>query len=290
MTGDMEFKSLNFLKDYNKVSEAIDNEAKLTSKKTKLIGVMAVVKTMLPEETDLLAKYTAKLKAFDAEYMAWLKTQTKTTTQKDNWATYEQLVDVLKIMKKKLKDKQIFDRPVDVGLSRREYDDLQKYIVFKTYLTFPLRNDIADMKHLKEKEYKRLTEKERKSFNYIVEYNRTKHKFHINVFKNSKRFGARTYDIPVDLNNDIKYFFKFNESGYFITLSDRTTPISPNALSQLLTRISLEYLEKRISSSMIRHITASHLAKDQPSIAQEEKIADMFLHSSDMNKLYVKKD
>lgn len=87
---------------------------------------------------------------------------------------------------------------------------------------------------------------------------------------------------------------KFNKSDYFITLSDRETPISPNSLSQLLTRISKEHFDKRISSSMIRHITASHLNEGKPSIAEKEEkkkeIEDKFTHSTEMNELYVKKD
>lgn len=189
LTGVEPIQSLEFLKDYKKVSNAIDKENKLTSKKTKLIAVLAIIRTMSPDETELLEKLTKKLKGYDSEYMEFLKTQTKTPTQSKNWVSYEELQRALTVMKKNLTDRRILSRTEDEGLTRKEYDDLQKYVVFKTYLTFPMRNDIADMITIKEAAYKTLPESKKKNNNYIVEYNRTKRKFHINVFKNSKRLG-----------------------------------------------------------------------------------------------------
>jgi hypothetical protein len=286
--------SLSFLKDFKAVSEAVDREGKLTSKKTKLIAAMATAKVAYPDEKELHTKMANKLKEYDVKYMEFLKTQTKTPTQKKNWVSYGELQKALADIKADLRSRGILSRTEDEGLSRREYDDLQKYITLMTYLTFPMRNDIADMKAIKESQYNNLSEKERKNNNYLVEHNRTKRKFHINVFKNSKRLGSKVFDIPPELNKVIKHFMQFNKSGYFITLSDRETPISPNALSQLLSRISKDHFDKRVSSSMIRHITATHLDEGKPSIEQKEKeekkIQDTFMHSSKMNELYVKKD
>ena len=226
--------------------------------------------------------------------LCYLKTQTKTPAQAKNWASYDQLQAIQKTMKQDLKTREVLERDEDEGLTRKEYDDLQKYIIFRTYLKFPVRNDFAHCIVIKQKAYDKLSEEEKKADNFLVTYNRGRRKFHINSFKNSRRVGSKVFEIPLDLNKEITHFLKFNKSGYFVTLSDRTTPISPNSLGALLIRISREYLGKRISSSMLRHIIISHANKGKPTILQKEadekKIEDTYLHSGMMNDLYTKKD
>jgi integrase len=285
--GDKKVEDTDFLKDYDKVMEAIHKEKRITSKKNKLTAVIVALSSDDIPNEKLIDKYSDDLKSMSDKYTAFLKTQEKTDTQKENWIEYEDLINVVNKVMREVKLREINKKK---ELDKKEFDLLQQYVILRTYMEFPLRNDFADMKVIKNRDYKRLEKKD--DNNYLVLGPGNKKTFHINQFKNKKFLGSKKLEITKKLNRLLNLWFKHNKSGYYLVKNDMKTPMSPNGITKFLNKIFMRLTKKKISSSMIRHIVISHMLKDEKTIAEKEQeareIENKFFHSSKINQLYRK--
>lgn len=284
-----------FLQNYNKTMDAINKEHKITSKKNKLTSILVALNSDTPKNTDLIDKYNTELKTLGEKYLSFLRQQIKTDTQKKNWLNYDELISIVNKVMSYVKTRGIHKKIEGDKLTEKEFDILQQYVILRTYLTFPLRNDFADMRVLKLKEYKELQDEEKEDKNYLVLLHNNKKRFYINQFKNKKFIGSKVLDIPLELSRVISLWLKFNKSGYYLVKKNRKTPMSPNAITKFLNKIFVKYANgKKISSSMIRHIVISHRLKDEKTIKEKEeeekKIENTFFHSKALNDLYRKID
>ena len=217
-----------------------------------------------------------------------LEKQKKTQTQKENWLSYDELVKTSNNLMEKVKEFKS-----EKKLTRKEFDILQQLVVLRTYLEFPLRNDYADMAVIKKIDYNKLSDDEKKA-NYLLIGADGKKQFVLTQYKNSKFLGEKKFDIPKPLNRIINLWLKFNKSGWFLVqIRTPTKPMNPNLLTKYLNKIFKKY-NKKISSSMIRHIVISHQLEGQPTIAEKREndkaIENTYLHSARVNELYRKVD
>jgi integrase len=224
--------------------------------------------------------------------MTFIKKQKKTPTQKENWIDYSELVGITNRLMREVKANDILKK---TSLNNKEFDLLQQYVILRTYITFPLRNDFSDMKVYKYKDFKKLSKEIQNKHNYLIIKSNNKMEFRINEFKNIKAIGEKILIIPTKLKRVIKMWLKYNTSGYFLVKRNQKDPMTPNNITKFLNKIFARLADgKKISTSMIRHIVISHLLKDQKTIAQKEidnkKIENTFLHSAKMNELYRKVD
>jgi integrase len=283
-----------FLHNYDDVMDFVDSEAKLTTKKNRLTAVLVALGSEEPKDEILIKKYGNALKDLNDEYSKFIKKQQKTPTQKKNWITYARLVDITNELRDEVDDSGITLKEKKT-LSRDELDLLQQYVILRTYITFPLRNDFADMRVIKAAAWKKMTKKRRSAANYLVLLPKNKKEFHINLFKTAKSLGPKVLSIPPKLNKLINLWLKFNKSGFFMVKKNGSDPISANGITKFLNKLFSEYADgKKISTSMLRHIVISHLLKGQKTIAQKEResktIENTFMHSAEMNQLYRKVD
>lgn len=288
-------ENTNFLQDFNKVMEAIRKEKKITSQKNKLTAILVALNSDDPKNKPLIDKYNNELKTLGEKYLSFLRQQIKTDTQKKNWLSYEELVKIVNKVMGQVKDREINKKKEGEELTKKEFDILQQYVILRTYLTFPLRNDFADMKVLKIKDYKNIPKEEIENNNFLILLSNNKKQFHINQFKNKKKIGSKILDVPPKLNRVINLWLRFNKSGYYLVKSDGKTPMTPNAITKFLNKIFIRNANgKKISSSMIRHIVISYMMKNEKTIKQKEKeekdIENKFFHSKSINDLYRKID
>lgn len=287
-----EIMDTDFLQDYDKVMKVINEEKKITSKKNKLTAILVALNADNPKNEELIDKYGNELKSLSEKYLTFLKTQKKTETQEKNWIEYNDLIKIINKVMRQVKEKEITQKKEE--LTNKEFDLLQQYLVLRTYIEFPLRNDFADMKVMDYNDFVKIPKTETEKNNYLVVYSDNKKEFHINQFKNKRYLGSKVLTIPPPLNRVINLWLKHNKSGYFLVKTDKKTPMSPNGITKFLNRIFLKYTGKKISTSMIRHIVISKTLRGEKTIKQKEeeakKIEDKFFHSNAVNELYRKVD
>jgi hypothetical protein len=274
------FDNLNFLNNYERVMSSLADE-NTNTKKNRLIAIVVSLQAT-DGDKKLIEKYTKEMIELANKSNENYKKQEKTQKQKENWVEYEDLVRLANEMLARLKKHSILTKE---ELTRAEYNLLQEYIVLRFYLNFPLRNDLADVKVISDK-----SEDNKKDNFLLVDGNDIS--LLLNDYKTVKTFGPQSYDIDKKFSKVIKIFLKHNKSGFFITKSNRTEAITPNGITKLLNRLFKRELDKTISTSMIRHITATHDKRNDKTLAELEalkaKVQKKYLHSDDTNNTYRK--
>tara|TARA_R110000868_G_scaffold257818_1_gene515067 strand:+ start:6005 stop:7009 length:1005 start_codon:yes stop_codon:yes gene_type:complete len=286
-------KNTKYLQNFGKIEEYIDGHDKITTKKNKLTAIIVAIDAdkNFKGKDELKDKYQKKLKELNDEYNDFLKKQIKTPTQEKNWIEYSDMVDIANDLVKKVKGFKTKEK-----LEKHEFEELQNAILLKSHLEFPIRNDLSEVKVIDLEKYEKLNEKEQNKHNWLIKYPKSKMVFVLNNFKNSKKIGTKKYDVPKNLINLYKIWFRFNKSEYFlVSKRDRMLPINGNTQTKYFNSLFHKYYpEKNISSSLIRHIVISHFSENQPTIEELEKkaqaIEDKYLHSASMNAKYRKID
>jgi len=274
------FDNLNFLNDYERVMQTLEDE-NANTKKNRLIAIVVSLQAT-KANPKLIEKYTKEMIELAEQSNEKYKKQEKTEKQKENWVDYEDLVNLANEMLARLKNNSILSKD---ELTRAEYNLLQEYILIRFYLSFPLRNDLADVKVISDKS----EDNKKDNFLFVDGDNIS---LLLNDYKTVKTFGPQEYNIDKKFSKIIRIFLKHNKSGFFITKSNRTEAITPNGITKLLNRLFKRELNKTISTSMIRHITATYDRKNDKTLAELEelkkKVQKKYLHSDDTNQLYRK--
>jgi hypothetical protein len=277
---DTNITNLDFLENFDDVMNEINKETNNT-KKNRLIAIVCILKS-LDKDKDLIKKYQDEMTNTALEQQTKDKKQELTEKQKKNWVDYEDIIKLTNILFDKIRLGKILEKD---NLNRSEYNLLQEYILIRFYINFPIRNDLNNVKVINDKK------DDDKENNFLLVEN-NKMTFILNKYKTDKIYGSIKYDIDKKFSKIINIFLKHNKSGYFITKMNMKDPITSNGITKLLNKIFQNNLNKKISTSMLRHIIITHDKKNDPTIKELEKkkkeIEKKYLHSGDMNNLYRK--
>jgi len=276
------FNNLDFLNDYDRVMQSLADE-NANTKKNRLIAIVVSLQASGGDKK-LLERYQKSMIELAEQSNEQYRLQIKSKKQADNWVEYQDLVNLTNDMLKRIKKHNILKKE---NISREEYNLLQEYVVLRFYLHWPLRNDLANVRVIQSKE------QDNKKDNFLL-VDGEKISLILNEYKTARTFGPQEYELDDKFSKIVKILFKHNTSGWFITKTNRTEPISANGITKLLNRLFLRELDKRISTSLIRHITATHDRKNDKTLAELEelkkKVQKKYLHSVSTNHEYRKID
>ena len=205
--------------------------------------------------------------------------------QKKNFVELSEVKKMINQMEKEIKQKGLKKKN---SLNAKEKQLIQVYILYNIYTRLPMRNDVSGMTITTKRLYNKLSEDEKKENNYLV-VEKNKMFFVLNQFKTSKKYKELDIDVPKDLEKLLRFYIRVNKlsNGDVLFTSSTGKPLSRNALSQLLLKTSKKYLDKSISTTMLRKIVLSDKFADVKK--QQEEMAKITGHSVDtMNKVYVK--
>ena len=276
------------IKEIRKIDNILGkiNDKPITTQKNILTACIVALKATKEDKYNkCIHNYNKCLKQLTERYNNELLEQKKTKKQEDNWITYKELINLQNKLLLNVKEKGLLKKD---KLNNKEFDELQQLIIIMVYMTFPIRNNFANMKVIHTSDLKNIN----KNDNYLVINKRKKNEFYINSYKTVKHHGAKIYTIPTKLTRIINQFLKHNPSGYFLVQYSRDKPLNSNNLTKYLNKIFIKEYNKKISTSMLRHIIISHMHEGLPTLKEEENnkklIENKFLHSTNMNKLYRK--
>ena len=256
---------------------------KLNTRKTYLGAIITILDCCAEDCEEELKEYRKDLEAFQSDTRKAEEKQEKTARQDENWVSLKDLREVLEEYKKKI-DLKNFDETEEI--SKRDFDLLQKYLVGMLYIGDvdnhpPLRLDYAPMviKHISK--WEKATEKE----NSLVIINKDKKFFSLVDYKTEGTYGLKTIQVSPELNDTINFWLKFNKSKSFL-LNQRLKPMTANDLSKYIVKV-FSPTGKKIGATMLRHIVISELFPAR--LEEQQKTADLMLHSINQQNLYAKK-
>jgi hypothetical protein len=289
LNDDTPLKNLNFLKKKDDIMSKLE-KYKENTKRSYLISICSALsldkdskskKNLYDYYFDLMVNKNKELKELEHQNI-------KSETQSKNWVEWNEVGGKLNTLKEKV-DK--FKNSKEIN--EHNYNTLLEYMILSLYYyKQPRRN----MDYQKMKVVKYNNSNLPISSNYLV-YNSKL--FIFNIFKTSKKEGQQVEDIPEDLFNIIKLYFKFHP--YFkehpIKSIKKETPIDAyflvyyngNPLEQVnsITRIINKIFEnKSVGSSILRHSFLSN--KHQDTIEELKEDAKAMGHSVSQALDYVK--
>ena len=275
----------DFLKDEKKVLDKLSNLSDNTIRNylnAILIYLMAINdKGKLDDEVKI---YTELRDDLNKKYEDNQASGNISEKQKENFVDIEEIYKMIETMGKEIKDKKIKKKE---DLTSKDKSLLMIYIIFNIYVRLPMRNDIAGMEAISKRQYNKLSESEKKEKNYLV-VEKGKMIMILNKYKTSKKYEENKIDVPKDLEKLLRLYIRINGMGVLFTTSTGN-PLSRNALSQLLIKTSKKYMDKSISTTMLRKIyLSSKYADVKDEMAKDAKVMG---HSVDtQQKIYVKKN
>lgn len=242
------FKNLAFLKNKESIVNKISTYAESTQK-----TFYAAIVSCLSFYNDKSA-YKSTYKFFFEKMMGKAKdmkdaaTGDKTEKQKANWVEWNAIVEKKDEL---MKEVSVFAN--NKTLSPGEYEKLLQLLVLSLYVCVPPRRnqDYLNMFIVKKHDEKMPSEN-----NYLDLETK---KFIFNKYKTAKKYGEQTVSIPDDMMNVINIYLKHNPlwKGVkgklpvpFLVSSKGETLGAVNSITRILNRI----FDKKVGSSMLRHI------------------------------------
>lgn len=249
--------NLSFLSNVKNVTEKLEDKHFTTQR--NYYNSIIVYLMSKDKDSKVIEKYNEIRDKLNAKYLENQQSGVISDKQKNNFIELSELRGMIDMIKKdldlpKLKKKET--------LTPKEYKLLQVYTILEILINIPMRNDLSNMIKISQKDYKKLSEKEKRENNYLV-MEKTSLKFILNDYKTSKKYKEKVIYAPKPLEKIIRMYIRKNGD------SDNLFPMTRNAISQLLIKTSKKYLDKSISTTMIRKIVASDLLKDVKKKEQE---------------------
>ena len=280
-----ESDDFEFLKEPNEVMKKLSNLHFTTIRNT--LNAVIVYLLAVDGDEDIIKTYTEKRDELNTKYEEEQAKGVISDKQKKNYGddpkqTKEELNGMIEKMDKELKPIRKKEE-----LSKKEKALLQVYTIFNIYMKMPFRNDVSNMDAIKQGAFNKLSKEERESKNYLV-INKNQLYFVLNNYKTKSKYEELKLDIEdKELKKILFYYLKRNGEGRLFK-SQAGTPLTSNALSQLLLKTSNKYIGKSISTTLLRKL---YLSKYSDVKEEMKKDAKMMGHSvATQQKVYVKKE
>ena len=268
LEGNKDIQNLDYLLEYDKIIDLISDKA-ITTQKNYLVSIVVALKNNTKYD-EIEKKYNQKMVSLQSQIVEKYDLQEKSDSQNKNWLKYDDLLKLLKKLRSVIKP--LFEKEL---LNINEKVLIQQVLLFYLYsgVSFPpLRNDFADMKIYK-KNPKNTTE------NYLV-LNQTNSYFVLNQFKTMKRGQEIIKFQDKILKTLIKNWIDISKSDYLLINVSDGTPMSPNGITKNLNNLFQKYINKSISTSLLRSIFISNKYNDNTLNNHDKKeLAEKMLHS-----------
>lgn len=274
-------KNFDFLNNVDDVLNKIQ-KFKPNTQRNYIIAIVSCLSTMKDKTkyNKLYLKYREIMDNMNKELKSEESQNKKTETQKDNWEDWDTVIRT----RDDLKNKIIWNSK---KMNNENYINILKYVVLSLFTMIPVRRNKDYVLMHATNCYDCKCDSD--SDNY---FDIKAKKFIFNNFKNVKKTGPLTVDVPNDLYNVLIKYLKVHPLRVDKTNKKFNIPLLVHYNGEPLNKVNgITYLlnsifGKKLSSSMLRHI---YLSKKYSNVLEEQKKdALMMSHNSDMQKDYIK--
>lgn len=255
-------KSLFDTDDYSFLSKINEVKDKLkhlhyTSQRNHYNAIIVLLNALKKEDDTemikIIEEYGKIRDELNDKYSEEQQTGIISDKQKNNFVDISEVNKMIETMANEIKSLNLKKKKDNI--SKKEKALLQVYLLFNIYTRIPLRNDVSGMEAITKRSYNKLNEEDKKAKNYLV-IEKNNMFFVLNKYKTAKKYEELKIDIPADLKKLLRYFLRVNGMGVLFK-SSTGKPLSRNALSQLLIKTTKKYMNKSISTTMLRKIYLS---------------------------------
>lgn len=248
-----------FQKEYKTVIEYLKDKFPHSTRKTKLAGILVLLGE---KETDARKEYSKLMLKDIEEYNIDNEKQELTEKQKEKWKSQEEILEIVKKLKKKVNG--LWKSP-----NKNDLMAIQDYIIASIYTQIPPRR-LLDYTKFK------LRKIDEEQDNYM-----DKNKFVFNQYKTKKKYDKQTVNVPNTLKNLINKWSKVHDNDYLL-FEKNGKPLSQPSLNKRLNDIF------GLSVNMLRSIYISNTL-DMPRMKEIKNMSNDMGTSVEMSIGHYKK-
>jgi len=238
--------------------------------KKGLLTAVIVLYSSIDRPQEDIDKLKLKLKEMTDEYYKLNNINTDTLAsenQQNNIISYEELLQYVNELSKHTETQQ----------------EHMIYVIMKLHIGFPYRNDLANIRYIGKREFNKVDKSQN---NYLYE-DKKKLSWYFHQDETTKTKPDEFQSLSSSASKLVRAYIK----KWNIKKGETLFPITKNNLSQVLSKTSLKYIGKSISTLLIRKIVVSHKfgGNHKEKVKEQEVFAKKIGHSVVMeNAVYNK--
>jgi hypothetical protein len=271
-------KILDF--DLSKIEKKVEQIEKIRRRK-RILNIIEILAFDLKKERVDVKRLVIKI---NEEIQDIGDQNQKSIKEKQNWISFKEYDEIIKNLNDEVEE--IFKNRLTRSYVNKK--KIQNLIIYKFYRTHHLRNDIAKLKIISSKEYKKIEDDNDDKTNYLIIDNKNSFVI-LNEYKTHKFTDRKKIIVSKDLAKLIRKYLKINTSGWLL-VNRKNEPFTRTTFSTYFIRTSKKIFGKGFGSSLLRHIAISEKSKDGMSLQDRRKLSREMLHGIDMQHVYNKFD
>lgn len=241
--------NIKFVLNEKEVDDTLSNYS-LTTKRNYYNCIIIIIESNKDKYNDIdnvLNNYIKKRDDLNEIYNNNNKEHKYTGKQADNCVTKEEIMNMIKSIKKEINGKDLFKKTKE-QMGNYNYALLMYYVCINIHVVAPLRNDLAFLKVFN---YRKMPEEPPENF---MRVNKDNIQIVLNDYKTNKDNETATITITdKPLITLLKKYIKLNGGfGEYLLKNNDGSPLSKNGLSHLFLKFSEHYLKKKVSTTLLR--------------------------------------
>ena len=242
------FDNLEWLSDFKMVEECV-HHLKPTTQRNYFNSVLVALHSQIPKNEMLIKYYEGKRDVLNFTSNRQMAKTGLTDNQKE----------VMEKVSKTNIDALILS--IDPIKIKHNHNDLMMYLVLQLHRLYPLRNELADMKIIKRRQWREMTAEFQKEHNWLlIDATGKTAIFILNKYKTSKIHGTKTVQIDRTIMPIIRLWLRSRDID-ITEIKDKFMPpflsytngnqLSRNSLSHKLGEFTKEHLGAPISTTLL---------------------------------------
>ena len=155
-----------FLHDFNGIKKLLETCRTPNTCKTRLTSILVALDAETKNRDEkLLDRYQAYLKNIMVGVNKQIESQELTRKESTNWLDFNDIKEITNKILEKINKNGLWKK---AKLSKSQYGLVQKYVLLRFYLAYPMRNNVADTKVVSLAEYRTIDDDERKGANWLI--------------------------------------------------------------------------------------------------------------------------
>lgn len=253
---DEEQGGVEWLKDVEAVKQKIEDlNYNDTTKRNYYNAIIIYLQSISEdgENTDMISKYTKIRDEINKIYEESNASSVWSDKQLKNLITAEEFYGMIADIGRELRARQLKNKKKSKGkITESDRSLLQIYTILNIHREIPLRNDLAGMVVIQQKDFEQMDEEDKKVGNFLVEGKGIMF-MSLNDYKTSRKYGSLKIMLNQNLRRIVRFHLHFSINEHLLVRADGK-PMSKNLLSQVILREFKKRTGKNISTTMLRKV------------------------------------
>ena len=228
-------------------------------------GVIVILQATDPN-SEILKEYIIDRDNYNKQYSQEALSNEPSKKQRRNWITIDEVNDTIEYWRSR---------------------DIQKYMLLSLFIKYPFRNNLRNMEIVKNTRYRTLDPDDKVERNFFIIHKKGVYELAFNDYKTFRTYGEKRFSITdTTLINDLTHYLKETKKTSYLFTAPNGGSFTSNAFTKYVNSIFVNYEDKRIGTTLLRHILLSDALGEVSKI--QNALSNIYGHSTETQSGYIK--